>query len=213
MHHIRDCLPELKTRINVLAAQYQSLLNSYGEPVEDKSATLLQIITKFAAEYCNTIEGTAKYIETAELWVTQSSAFVPLKTERCFFWGSTDIRFCISITFFQMWWSKNLLHISRDIWSHFRISRSSGWSDDHRCAHSNQKCHGGFLLLPHHYSMRYLFESLQLTWFLTGPEACFICAWSFVWAACEAANQTSGGSQSALCGAGSRGDAEDHPTL
>ncbi|XP_078138034.1 dynamin-1-like protein isoform X2 [Centroberyx gerrardi] len=67
MHHIRDCLPELKTRINVLAAQYQSLLSSYGEPVEDQSATLLQLITKFAAEYCNTIEGTAKYIETAEL--------------------------------------------------------------------------------------------------------------------------------------------------
>uniref|UniRef100_A0A3Q1I3Q4 Dynamin-1-like protein n=1 Tax=Anabas testudineus TaxID=64144 RepID=A0A3Q1I3Q4_ANATE len=67
MHHIRDCLPELKTRINVLAAQYQSLLSSYGEPVEDKSSTLLQLITKFATEYCNTIEGTAKYIETAEL--------------------------------------------------------------------------------------------------------------------------------------------------
>ncbi|XP_051787961.1 dynamin-1-like protein isoform X4 [Erpetoichthys calabaricus] len=67
MHHIRDCLPELKTRINVLAAQYQSLLSSYGEPVEDKSATLLQLITKFATEYCNTIEGTAKYIETSEL--------------------------------------------------------------------------------------------------------------------------------------------------
>ncbi|XP_024146707.1 dynamin-1-like protein isoform X2 [Oryzias melastigma] len=67
MHHIRDCLPELKTRINVLAAQYQSLLSSYGEPVEDPNATLLQLITKFATEYCNTIEGTAKYIETAEL--------------------------------------------------------------------------------------------------------------------------------------------------
>ncbi|XP_054476821.1 dynamin-1-like protein isoform X1 [Anoplopoma fimbria] len=67
MHHIRDCLPELKTRINVLASQYQSLLNSYGEPVEDKSSTLLQLITKFAAEYCHTIEGTAKYIETTEL--------------------------------------------------------------------------------------------------------------------------------------------------
>ncbi|KAI9519755.1 dynamin-1-like protein isoform X1 [Gymnodraco acuticeps] len=67
LHHIRDCLPELKTRINVLAAQYQSLLNSYGEPVEDKSSTLLQLITKFAAEYCHTIEGTAKYIETTEL--------------------------------------------------------------------------------------------------------------------------------------------------
>ncbi|XP_029289083.1 dynamin-1-like protein isoform X2 [Cottoperca gobio] len=67
MHHIRDCLPELKTRINVLAAQYQSLLNGYGEPVDDKSSTLLQLITKFAAEYCHTIEGTAKYIETTEL--------------------------------------------------------------------------------------------------------------------------------------------------
>uniref|UniRef100_A0AAZ3SI44 Dynamin-1-like protein n=1 Tax=Oncorhynchus tshawytscha TaxID=74940 RepID=A0AAZ3SI44_ONCTS len=67
MHHIRDCLPELKTRINVLAAQYQSLLSSYGQPVEDQNATLLQLITKFAAEYCHTIEGTAKYIETAEL--------------------------------------------------------------------------------------------------------------------------------------------------
>jgi len=67
MHHIRDCLPELKTRLNVLAAQYQALLGSYGEPVDDQSATLLQLITKFAAEYCNTIEGTAKYIETTEL--------------------------------------------------------------------------------------------------------------------------------------------------
>lgn len=36
MHHIRDCLPELKTRINVLIAQFQSLLSSFGEPVDDK---------------------------------------------------------------------------------------------------------------------------------------------------------------------------------
>lgn len=36
MHHIRDCLPELKTRVNVSIAQFQSLLNSFGEPVEDK---------------------------------------------------------------------------------------------------------------------------------------------------------------------------------
>ncbi|XP_066470073.1 dynamin-1-like protein [Tiliqua scincoides] len=67
MHHIRDCLPELKTRVNVLTAQYQSVLQSYGEPIEDKNATLLQIITKFATEYCNTIEGTARNIETSEL--------------------------------------------------------------------------------------------------------------------------------------------------
>ncbi|XP_067884512.1 dynamin-1-like protein isoform X2 [Heterodontus francisci] len=67
MHHIRDCLPELKTRVNVLSAQYQAMLNSYGHPIEDHNATLLQIITKFATEYCNTIEGTAKNIETSEL--------------------------------------------------------------------------------------------------------------------------------------------------
>lgn len=36
MHHIRDCLPELKTRVNVLASQFQALLNSFGEPVSDQ---------------------------------------------------------------------------------------------------------------------------------------------------------------------------------
>ncbi|XP_061116319.1 dynamin-1-like protein isoform X1 [Conger conger] len=67
MHHIRDCLPELKTRVNVLSAQYQARLSSYGQPVEDHSATLLQIVTKFASDYCSTIEGTARYIQTSEL--------------------------------------------------------------------------------------------------------------------------------------------------
>lgn len=67
MHHIRDCLPALKTRVNVLTSQFHSLLNSYGEEVGDKSSTLLRIITKFASEYVNTIEGTAKNIETSEL--------------------------------------------------------------------------------------------------------------------------------------------------
>ncbi|CAD5116900.1 DgyrCDS5743 [Dimorphilus gyrociliatus] len=67
MHHIRDCLPELKTRVNVMAAQFQQLLNSFGDEVQDKPQILLQIITKFAAAYCNTIEGTARNIETTEL--------------------------------------------------------------------------------------------------------------------------------------------------
>ncbi|XP_077986935.1 dynamin-1-like protein isoform X2 [Glandiceps talaboti] len=70
MHHIRDCLPQLKTRVNVMASQFQSLLQSFGEPVEDhndRSQMLLQIITKFAAEYCATIEGTARNIEISEL--------------------------------------------------------------------------------------------------------------------------------------------------
>ncbi|XP_012277422.1 dynamin-1-like protein isoform X2 [Orussus abietinus] len=67
MHHIRDCLPDLKTRVNVMVSQFQTLLNSYGEDVRDKSQTLLQIITKFASSYCSTIEGTARNIETTEL--------------------------------------------------------------------------------------------------------------------------------------------------
>ncbi|XP_005179172.1 dynamin-1-like protein [Musca domestica] len=67
MHHIRDCLPDLKTRVNVMSSQFQSLLNSYGEDVKDKSQTLLQIITKFASAYCSTIDGTARNIETTEL--------------------------------------------------------------------------------------------------------------------------------------------------
>ncbi|EFX86061.1 hypothetical protein DAPPUDRAFT_309039 [Daphnia pulex] len=67
MHHIRDCLPELKTRVNLMMSQFQALLHSYGDQVRDKSQTLLQIITKFASSYCATIEGTARNIETTEL--------------------------------------------------------------------------------------------------------------------------------------------------
>ncbi|XP_076280140.1 dynamin related protein 1 isoform X1 [Lasioglossum baleicum] len=68
MQHIRDCLPELKMRVNVMVSQFQSLQNSYGEDVSDKSQTLLQIITKFASSYCSTIDGTAKNIETTVLY-------------------------------------------------------------------------------------------------------------------------------------------------
>uniref|UniRef100_A0A915D1R5 Dynamin GTPase n=1 Tax=Ditylenchus dipsaci TaxID=166011 RepID=A0A915D1R5_9BILA len=67
MHHIRQCLPQLKLRINTMTLQCQSLLNSYGEPVTDKSRTLLQIITHFANAYTSTIEGTSKNIDTSEL--------------------------------------------------------------------------------------------------------------------------------------------------
>ncbi|XP_062522189.1 dynamin-1-like protein isoform X2 [Corticium candelabrum] len=67
MHHIKECLPDLKTRINVMISQYHSMLATYGEPVEEKGPQLLQTITKFASAYCDTIEGTAKDIQTAEL--------------------------------------------------------------------------------------------------------------------------------------------------
>lgn len=51
-----------------MVSQFQTLLNSYGEDVGDKSQMLLQIITKFASSYCSTIEGTARNIETTELY-------------------------------------------------------------------------------------------------------------------------------------------------
>ena len=47
MHHIRDCLPELKTRVNVMTSQFQSLLNSFGEPVADPAQILLQVLECF----------------------------------------------------------------------------------------------------------------------------------------------------------------------
>ena len=51
----------------MMMSQFQSLLSSYGDDVQDKAQTLLQIITKFNAAYCQTIEGTARNIETTEL--------------------------------------------------------------------------------------------------------------------------------------------------
>ena len=45
MHHIRDCLPELKTRVNVLIAQFQSLLNSFGDPITDKVCLFLMCVS------------------------------------------------------------------------------------------------------------------------------------------------------------------------
>ena len=44
MHHIRDCLPALKTRVNVMASQFGSLVGSFGEPVEDKVNQLIWIL-------------------------------------------------------------------------------------------------------------------------------------------------------------------------
>ncbi|CAJ0603038.1 unnamed protein product [Cylicocyclus nassatus] len=67
MHHIRNCLPALKARVSIMHSQCQADLQAFGEPVDDKSRTLLQIITRFATAYTSTIEGTARNIETTEL--------------------------------------------------------------------------------------------------------------------------------------------------
>lgn len=51
MHHIRDCLPELKTRVNLMVSQFQSLLHSYGEAVEDQ-VSLLDILMHESFSTC-----------------------------------------------------------------------------------------------------------------------------------------------------------------
>src|ERR1700710_2148262 len=50
-----------------MISQFQTVLQSYGQDVQDKSQTLLQIITKFASSYNSTINGTSRNIETTEL--------------------------------------------------------------------------------------------------------------------------------------------------
>uniref|UniRef100_A0A914ICV1 Dynamin GTPase n=1 Tax=Globodera rostochiensis TaxID=31243 RepID=A0A914ICV1_GLORO len=67
MHHIRECLPQLKVRVSTMTVQCQTILRSYGDPVVDKNRTLLQIITRFSNAYNATIEGTSRNIETTEL--------------------------------------------------------------------------------------------------------------------------------------------------
>lgn len=67
MRHIRDCLPDLRIRINLLTSQYQAQLNSYGEAVTDKAKTIIDVLTKFALSYCDTIKGGKQQIRTTEL--------------------------------------------------------------------------------------------------------------------------------------------------
>ncbi|GBC05540.1 hypothetical protein RclHR1_06280013 [Rhizophagus clarus] len=71
MNHIRDRLPDIKTRINSLITQTSHELLSYGDPkLEGKSnrgALVLKLLTKFANDFVSSIDGTASDISTKEL--------------------------------------------------------------------------------------------------------------------------------------------------
>jgi len=60
--HIRDCLPEIAMKINVLKRQFQHQLLACGKPVEDPHSTLLQLLTKFAGDYQAAIDGTGDVV-------------------------------------------------------------------------------------------------------------------------------------------------------
>jgi hypothetical protein len=60
MLHIRDSLPELKTRIKKLQDETDEQLADLGEPLvqeRDKSGQLLQILSNFATTFKDTIDG------------------------------------------------------------------------------------------------------------------------------------------------------------
>eukprot|EP00041_Stephanoeca_diplocostata_P020828 m.474106 g.474106 ORF g.474106 m.474106 type:complete len:848 (+) comp21671_c0_seq1:114-2657(+) len=60
MHHIRDCLPELKSRIDEMQQDTAKQLAALGDPVVermDKGGMLLQILTNFSSMFSDSIEG------------------------------------------------------------------------------------------------------------------------------------------------------------
>lgn len=62
MHHIRDCLPELKNRITLMMSDVQSELDALGTPTQNSSrstlgGTLLGLLSKFATNFGSVIEG------------------------------------------------------------------------------------------------------------------------------------------------------------
>ncbi|OBA23567.1 hypothetical protein METBIDRAFT_38369 [Metschnikowia bicuspidata var. bicuspidata NRRL YB-4993] len=65
MNHIRDRLPDIKAKLNTLMGQAEQELASYGdlpslaETKEGRSALLLNLMTKFANGFVNSVEGTS----------------------------------------------------------------------------------------------------------------------------------------------------------
>ncbi|KAJ9054499.1 vacuolar protein sorting-associated protein 1, variant 2 [Entomophthora muscae] len=71
MHHIRNTLPEIKSKIQAALAKYQAELSQLGDPLDDESAhqsnMVLSIITEFCNEYRTVLEGKAGDLSTYEL--------------------------------------------------------------------------------------------------------------------------------------------------
>ena len=71
MHHIRDRLPELKTKLNLLIVQTEQELGSYGDPTfagkPHQGTMVLRLLTKFATNFNSSIDGTYAEISTTEL--------------------------------------------------------------------------------------------------------------------------------------------------
>ena len=71
MTHIRERLPDIKARLNTLMGQTQQELASYGNMQfsgkEHRGSLILQLMTRFASSFINSIDGTAMEFSTKEL--------------------------------------------------------------------------------------------------------------------------------------------------
>eukprot|EP01027_Heterolobosea_sp_BB2_P000315 GEZU01000455.1.p1 GENE.GEZU01000455.1~~GEZU01000455.1.p1 ORF type:complete len:476 (+),score=173.20 GEZU01000455.1:642-2069(+) len=72
LHHIRECLPEIKAKIAALIAQAQQVLNEYGAPLSDskveQGALVLSLMTEFSNTFIDALEGKSADLSTHELF-------------------------------------------------------------------------------------------------------------------------------------------------
>ncbi|PRP81066.1 hypothetical protein PROFUN_11144 [Planoprotostelium fungivorum] len=72
IQHIRNTLPELKSKVNKMLGDAQQEMLTYGDPLYDgkvsKGAILLQIITRFCSQYNDVIDGKSPEMSTTELY-------------------------------------------------------------------------------------------------------------------------------------------------
>ncbi|KAI9293116.1 hypothetical protein K502DRAFT_318837 [Neoconidiobolus thromboides FSU 785] len=65
VNHIRERLPDMKSKLNTMIGQTQQELASYGNPSvesnENKGLMVLRLLTDFARNYTNSIDGTNPY--------------------------------------------------------------------------------------------------------------------------------------------------------
>jgi len=72
MHHIRDCLPEIKNRILNMMTDIQLELEAFGSTSHDKSGSvmggeMLRLLSKFSSNFAACIEGKGTSSEGAEM--------------------------------------------------------------------------------------------------------------------------------------------------
>ncbi|GAB5036089.1 dynamin like protein [Nannochloropsis oceanica] len=71
MHHIRDCLPEIKSRIQAMTMEVARELDALGEPTTELSratlgGTMLGLLSRFASTFQSAVEGKGNFVTGRE---------------------------------------------------------------------------------------------------------------------------------------------------